>query len=107
MSLRRRGGAAVDAISCSRVYDCSGFTKDISRTSVEPLHSLFQQGLVRIDPLQISLDVTADCAVIDAAGQPSTKLFAAGPLTRGAFFEIDAVPDIRLQAARLAEVVTT
>jgi uncharacterized NAD(P)/FAD-binding protein YdhS len=31
------------------------------------------------------------------------KLFALGPLTRGTFFEIDAVPEIREQAARLAE----
>ncbi|MGN6303619.1 MAG: FAD/NAD(P)-binding protein [Mesorhizobium sp.] len=107
LSLRRRGTTAVEIIDCSRVYDCSGFAKDISRTSTEPLRSLFQQGLVRTDPLQISLDVTTDCAVIDAAGRPSTKLFAAGPLTRGTFFEIDAVPDIRLQAARLAEIVTT
>jgi uncharacterized NAD(P)/FAD-binding protein YdhS len=106
LSLRRRGGTAVDVIGCSRVYDCSGFAKDISGANTEPLRSLFRQGLVRTDPLQISLDVTADCAVIDAAGRASSKLFAAGPLTRGAFFEIDAVPDIRLQAARLAEVVT-
>lgn len=106
LSLRRRGGTAVDVIGCSRVYDCSGFAKDISGANAEPLRSLFRQGLVRTDPLQISLDVTADCAVIDAAGRASSKLFAAGPLTRGAFFEIDAVPDIRLQAARLAEVVT-
>lgn len=106
LSLRRRGAAAVDVLSCSRVYDCSGFVKDVSRTSTEPLHSLFQQGLARTDPLRISLDVTPDCAVVDAAGRPSTKLFAAGPLTRGTFFEVDSVPDIRLQAARLAEIVT-
>jgi len=107
LSLRRRGATTVEAMSCSRVYDCSGFTKDISGTSAEPLRSLFQQGLVRTDPLRISLDVTTDCSVVDAAGRPSAKLFAAGPLTRGAFFEIDAVPDIRLQAARLVEIITT
>lgn len=106
LSLRRRGATSVDAIRCSRVYDCSGFTKDISRTGTEPLRSLFRHGLVRTDPLRIGLDVSTDCAVVDAAGRPSTKLFAAGPLTRGTFFEIDAVPEIRLQAARLAEIVT-
>lgn len=106
LSLRRRGARSVEVVSCSRVYDCSGFTKDISHTQAEPLRSLFQQGLVRTDPLHISLDVTSDCAVVDNAGRPSTRLFAAGPLTRGAFFEIDAVPDIRLQAARLAELIT-
>ncbi|WP_280173935.1 hypothetical protein [Devosia enhydra] len=29
--------------------------------------------------------------------------FALGPLTRGTFFEIEAMPDIRVQASLLAE----
>lgn len=36
--------------------------------------------------------------MIDADGTPSDKLFAVGPLTRGTFFEIDAIPDIRSSA---------
>ena len=45
--------------------------------------------------------VKAD-AVIDASGTASKRLFAVGSLTRGTFFEIDAIPDIRVQCARLA-----
>jgi hypothetical protein len=45
---------------------------------------------------------SSDCAVGAQSGKASTTLFAIGPLTRGTFFEIDAVPDIRVQCARLA-----
>jgi uncharacterized NAD(P)/FAD-binding protein YdhS len=34
---------------------------------------------------------------------PSGRLFAIGPLTRAAFWEIIAIPDIRNQCAELAE----
>jgi uncharacterized NAD(P)/FAD-binding protein YdhS len=34
---------------------------------------------------------------------PSQRLFAIGPLTRAAFWEIIAIPDIRNQCVQLAE----
>ncbi len=41
--------------------------------------------------------------MISAGGTTAERLFAIGPLTRGTFFEIEAVPDIRVQCAELAE----
>jgi uncharacterized NAD(P)/FAD-binding protein YdhS len=63
---------------------------------------LFEQRLARSDPLHIGIDVNTDCAVLDEAGVPSKRIFAVGPLTRAAFWEIVAVPDIRVQCAALA-----
>jgi uncharacterized NAD(P)/FAD-binding protein YdhS len=40
--------------------------------------------------------------VVDRFGVPSERLFAIGPLTRAAFWEVVAVPDIRNQCAALA-----
>mgnify|MGYP007032599615 CR=1 FL=1 len=71
----------------------------------QAVRSLTDRGLARPDPLRLGLDVTEDCAVIDAAGNPSAMIFAIGPLTRGALFEIEAVPDIRVQAAKLARTL--
>jgi uncharacterized NAD(P)/FAD-binding protein YdhS len=43
------------------------------------------------------------CAAVDpGSGVPSERLFAIGPVTRAAFWEIVAVPDIRNQCAALA-----
>jgi uncharacterized NAD(P)/FAD-binding protein YdhS len=60
------------------------------------------QGLARPDPLRIGLDVTPDFAVIDSQDRAAAQLHAIGPLTRGRFFEIEAIPDIRVQCAQLA-----
>jgi len=62
---------------------------------------LFDNGFARIDSMGIGLDSTNNCALIDASGEPSTRIFAIGPLTRAAFWEIVAVPDIRAQCHRL------
>jgi uncharacterized NAD(P)/FAD-binding protein YdhS len=45
--------------------------------------------------------------VIDRSGKPSAKLFAIGPLTRGKFWEIVAIPDIRVQCAELAQPIAS
>jgi uncharacterized NAD(P)/FAD-binding protein YdhS len=52
--------------------------------------------LVRPDQLGIGLDV-------DQRSRAGDKLWALGPLTKGRYWEIVAVPDIREQAAAVAE----
>ena len=52
------------------------------------------------DALGVGVE-TRDCAVIDGSGEPSSWLFALGPLTRPAWWEITAVPEINLQIDRL------
>ncbi|MFD2816419.1 hypothetical protein ACFSYD_21645 [Paracoccus aerius] len=60
--------------------------------------------------MRIGLDVSPDCGVIDRMGRPSARLHAIGPVSRAAFWEITAIPDIRAQttilARRIAETVT-
>lgn len=102
VTLRLRGEAAARTLAVARVYDCTGVVRDLASGSLAVVRSLADRGLARPDPLRLGIDVAEDCAVIDAAGNPSGTIFAIGPLTRGALFEIEAVPDIRVQAAKLA-----
>jgi uncharacterized NAD(P)/FAD-binding protein YdhS len=97
---------SVERIPVARIYDCTGIVRDLASGSIAIVRSLTDRGLARVDPLHIGLDVTTECAVVDAAGNASDKIYAIGPLTRGTFFEIDAVPEIRVQAARLAQRLT-
>jgi uncharacterized NAD(P)/FAD-binding protein YdhS len=99
---RRRGHAVVETMQVGGIIECTGIVKDPRRTANRALRSLFDQRLARVDPLQIGIDVTAECAVIDPFGVPSERIYAVGPLTRAAFWEIIAVPDIRTQCAELA-----
>jgi uncharacterized NAD(P)/FAD-binding protein YdhS len=61
------------------------------------------RGYARADSLGIGLDVNDDCALFDASGRASNRVFAAGPMSQAAFWEVIAVLDIRLQAALPAQ----
>ena len=97
-----RGRDSLDTIRVARVVNCSGPGADYR--DPEPLiRSLLGQGIVRPDPLKLGLDVTAHCALLDPNGAISRRLFAVGPVTKGAFWEMTAVPDIRRQTELVAE----
>ncbi|HZR85835.1 MAG TPA: FAD/NAD(P)-binding protein [Bradyrhizobium sp.] len=99
---RRRGQTDIESMQVPAIVDCTGIVRD-PRASANPvIRSLFDQGLARPDRLQIGVDIGTDCAIISRDGTPSRRLFAVGPLTRAAFWEIIAIPDIRNQCAELA-----
>jgi len=102
VSIRRRGDNQSLSLSVSRIVSCRGVTNDPRRSANPIIARLLADGLARADALAIGLDVGANCAVVDAAGRPSDRLFAIGPMSQAAFWEITAIPDIRLQAAELA-----
>jgi uncharacterized NAD(P)/FAD-binding protein YdhS len=107
VSYRRRGSAETESLRVAKVVECVGVAV-APRDSANPvLQNLLRQGLIRPDPIGVGLDVATDCAVIDRSGKPSTKLFAVGPLTRGRFWEIVAIPDIRVQCAQLAQRIAS
>lgn len=102
VSIRPRGSAASFKLVVSRIVSCRGLTSDPRRTANPLVAQLLAEGIARVDSLGIGLDVDSNCALIDAAGRASDRVFAVGPMSQGAFWEVIAVPDIRLQAASLA-----
>ena len=103
--IQPRGTQALETLEVARLYDCTGIARDIATTSNRVVRSLVERGLARPDPLRLGLDVSANCEMIAADGTVSSKILAVGPLTRGTFFEIDAIPDIRVQCARLSKLL--
>jgi uncharacterized NAD(P)/FAD-binding protein YdhS len=100
---RRRGQFGIESLQVDAIVDCTGIAKNPAATGNPAVRSLLDQGSARIDPLHMGIDVASDCAVVNRRGLPSQRLFAVGPLTRAAFWEIVAIPDIRNQCVRLAE----
>lgn len=104
-TVRPRGSHERKTIDVARVYDCGGVTVDVATSSNPVIRDLIANGIGRPDPLHIGLDVDEHCFVTGGSGKPSSHLLAVGPLTRGRFFEIEAVPDIRRQCAEIAQRV--
>ncbi len=107
VSFRRSGKTDVESICVGKIVECVGVGVAPRYSSNPLLKDLLEQGLIRPDPIDIGLDVTPDCAVIDRSGKPSDRLLAVGPLTRGKFWEILAIPDIRMQCAQLARRIAS
>ena len=102
---RARGGEAAYAFRAIRVINCTGPTGDVLATTDVLVRDLVGQGLARPDPLRLGLDLDDDNRLRDASGDALPRLFAVGPSTRAAHWEIIAVPDIRGQAANVAKAV--
>lgn len=102
---RARGGEAGYAFRAVRVINCTGPTGDILAAEDEFVRDLVRQGLARPDPLRLGFDLDDDNRLRNASGDALPRLFAVGPSTRAAHWEIIAVPDIRGQAANVAKAV--
>ena len=101
VTLIRRGSTEREQRSFDRVVDCRGPRNEVDVHVPLPAQ-LVKDGKLRPDPLNQGLDVAPDEALIGLDGRPSDRLFVLGPPTRGRYTEIVAIPDIRLQAADVA-----
>jgi uncharacterized NAD(P)/FAD-binding protein YdhS len=98
VAYRRRGSSRVVEGRFAYMINCTGPLGTISRTRDPMLKALLADGLARPDQLGIALDVDDRSRVVGAR-----RAWAMGPLTKGRYWEIIAVPDIRYQAADVAE----
>lgn len=102
-TVRLRSTDLRKTMEVARVYDCGGVSVD-ARASANPvIQHVIRTGMARPDALHIGLDVDENCALIAADGKVSKRIRVVGPLTRGRFFEIEAIPDIRVQSLALAK----
>jgi len=95
---RRRGASELRTETFGFAFNCTGPLHSIARSKDPLLRSLLDAGHVRPDHLGIGLEIDGTCR----AGE---HLWAMGPLTKGRYWEIIAVPDIREQAAAVAESI--
>jgi uncharacterized NAD(P)/FAD-binding protein YdhS len=102
---RGRGEQGGYVFRAASVINCTGPTGDILASTDPLIQDLVKRGLARPDPLRLGFDVDEGGRVRDVSGQASPTLLAVGPATRGASWEITAVPDIRGQTVAVAETV--
>jgi len=102
VTLRRRGHETIETVTAARAINCTGPQGDLLRTDDPLLCNLVAKGAIRPDSCRLGIDVNDQGETIAIGGRANPRLLAIGPMTRGALWEIVAVPDIREQAWTLA-----
>ena len=102
MSLRakvalRNGGER--RLQVDRVINCTGIHEYYHVRPRPLIGGLLRQGLARANDLGIGFEADKHGELV---GPASDRLFTLGPPRRGDLFETIAVPEIRVQAERLA-----
>ncbi len=86
----------------SAIVNCTGPSIDPT-TSEDPLvRSLLASGLARAGPLRLGLATDPDGRLRGADGTTAAPLWTLGSMRRGELWESTAMPEISVQAARLA-----
>lgn len=67
------------------------------------IQSLISQRIVAWDTFKLGLRVNQNSQLLDANNEVQPNMFAMGPLTKSQFWEIIAVPDIRVQVQNVAK----
>ncbi|HSK38713.1 MAG TPA: hypothetical protein VK943_03010, partial [Arenibaculum sp.] len=98
----RRGGGT-GCLSIARVINCTGPAVDVTMAGDPLLDNLLRSGMAVADPFRLGLAVTSEGRIACAHGGVHTNIYALGPLTKGQFWEVTAVPEIRMQAVALAD----
>lgn len=101
--VRPRGGGAAFPINTTRIINCAGPDCDFARIRDPLVRRLLADGRIQPDALRLGLAVDAHGELLNEGGEATARLFAIGPLTRGQWWEITAVPDIRKQSIALAD----
>jgi uncharacterized NAD(P)/FAD-binding protein YdhS len=96
VEIRRRGAERTTTERFDTVFNCTGPLHAMNRTREPLLRSLLDSGAAQPDHLNIGL-------AVDERSRAGNRLWALGPLTKARYWEIIAVPDIRGQAAEVAE----
>jgi uncharacterized NAD(P)/FAD-binding protein YdhS len=89
------------------LVNATGPAGRVGNTADPLLRDLFAAGLARPDPLALGIDASTDGAVLTARGAESGTMFTLGPPLRGLWYETTAIPEIREQAAALADRLTS
>jgi uncharacterized NAD(P)/FAD-binding protein YdhS len=93
-------------IVADAVVNCTGPQTDVTELGDPLLTALLGRGLVAPDPLRLGLATTPRGEVVDGEGNVVPGLLTVGPPRKGVLYETTAIPEIRVQAAEIAALVT-
>jgi len=90
-------------LNIQRIINCTGPDTDITRSGNELLSNLAKKGLICPGPFNLGINTCPDGSVITANEQHRHNLFVIGNNLKGVLWESSAVPELRVQAQKLAK----
>jgi uncharacterized NAD(P)/FAD-binding protein YdhS/predicted metal-dependent enzyme (double-stranded beta helix superfamily) len=103
LELEPRRGEPARSLTAAWVVNCTGPSPANQAASNPAIGSLLIDGWLRSDELGLGIETTAEGRAIDHDGRASPDLFVIGTLRKPAVWESTAVPELREQAAQVAE----
>ncbi len=105
VTMRLRRSRRVQTATYRRIINCTGPNIDLRATSDRLIQSLILSGSIVPDELGLGLQLDQHGYAMHANGKRSESIIAIGALRKGQLWETTAVPELRLQAAQLAEQI--
>ena len=102
MTVRRRGGSAVEHFEAGAVVNCTGPDGDFARLQEPLVVAMRERGALVPDAFGLGVVTDHDGGLLDVGGRASSVLFTLGSPRRGDVWESTAVPELRVQADRLS-----
>ena len=100
-----RGHATQVVETAALVINCIGPESDYRRIEHPLTTSLMKRGLIRPGPAHLGIDALPNGTIIGQDGVASDVLYTLGSTVKGVLWEVLAVPEIRVQAERLARIL--
>ena len=101
LSIEHHG--VMEHLDADRLVDCTGLQMTIRHTTDRLIASLHAAGIIRPGRHGIGIDTDDSGALIGQDGQADPRLLTLGSARIGSLWESLAVPDLRRQAAALAQ----
>jgi len=105
ISVKLKGTDKQEILQVQRVINCTGPQPDISKFDSKLYSNLLTKKMIRPDDMKLGIDASAEGRIIDGTGKESKDLFTLGSLLKGKLWESTAVPELRKQAAQVAELL--
>lgn len=99
---RCRGTQCLTTLRVGKVVNCTGPRTDYSKFQHPLFINLLARGLIDHDPLALGLSTSYEGEILRYRGETLGWMFTLGSPMKGALWECTAVPEIRVQAAKLA-----
>ena len=105
LKIKRRKSQQEETIKVARVINCTGPQTDILKFDSLLFQNIIRKGYIFPDEMKLGVEANPDGRILQKDGKPSSQLFTLGTLLKGKLWESTAVPELRMQTKKLAELL--